>query len=130
MEPWTVNIVDTQEVQGVLRYGSGLEQGGGDPRTKQIMHRVLSDLFRAIDDLDITPDEYWTAVGWFNELGTAGQAGLISPGLGLDHFLDMRLDAIDAELRSEEHTSELQSLMRKSYAVLCLKKKKQNIRPH
>src|SRR3546814_1829414 len=26
-------------------------------------------------------------------------------------------------LRSEEHTSELQSLMRKSYAVLCLKKK-------
>src|SRR3546814_9460603 len=27
-------------------------------------------------------------------------------------------------LRSEEHTSELQSLMRISYAVLCLKKKK------
>src|SRR3546814_10182243 len=30
------------------------------------------------------------------------------------------------ELRSEEHTSELQSLMRISYAVFCLKKKKQN----
>src|SRR3546814_10630092 len=29
--------------------------------------------------------------------------------------------------RSEEHTSELQSLMRNSYAVFCLKKKKQNI---
>src|SRR3546814_4471098 len=28
------------------------------------------------------------------------------------------------ELRSEEHTSELQSLMRISYAVFCLKKKK------
>src|SRR3546814_9999658 len=28
-------------------------------------------------------------------------------------------------LRSEEHTSELQSLMRNSYAVFCLKKKKQ-----
>src|SRR3546814_10149172 len=28
-------------------------------------------------------------------------------------------------LRSEEHTSELQSLMRISYAVFCLKKKKQ-----
>src|SRR3546814_3729991 len=28
------------------------------------------------------------------------------------------------ELRSEEHTSELQSLMRNSYAVFCLKKKK------
>src|SRR3546814_1777413 len=30
-----------------------------------------------------------------------------------------------AEIRSEEHTSELQSLMRISYAVFCLKKKKQ-----
>src|SRR3546814_6022959 len=30
--------------------------------------------------------------------------------------------------RSEEHTSELQSLMRISYAVFCLKKKKRNIR--
>src|SRR3546814_6207636 len=30
----------------------------------------------------------------------------------------------DLELRSEEHTSELQSLMRISYAVFCLKKKK------
>src|SRR3546814_3908545 len=30
-------------------------------------------------------------------------------------------------LRSEEHTSELQSLMRTSYAVFCLKKKKNNI---
>src|SRR3546814_3470233 len=29
-------------------------------------------------------------------------------------------------LRSEEHTSELQSLMRISYAVFCLKQKKQN----
>src|SRR3546814_15246185 len=33
-------------------------------------------------------------------------------------------DAI--ERRSEEHTSELQSLMRISYAVFCLKKKKQH----
>src|SRR3546814_5600159 len=31
--------------------------------------------------------------------------------------------------RSEEHTSELQSLMRISYAVFCLKKKKQTPRP-
>src|SRR3546814_7411696 len=29
------------------------------------------------------------------------------------------------DIRSEEHTSELQSLMRNSYAVFCLKKKKQ-----
>src|SRR3546814_1038200 len=30
--------------------------------------------------------------------------------------------ALDAQTRSEEHTSELQSLMRISYAVFCLKK--------
>src|SRR3546814_1391026 len=34
------------------------------------------------------------------------------------------MDALRFEPRSEEHTSELQSLMRISYAVFCLKKKK------
>src|SRR3546814_3719093 len=33
---------------------------------------------------------------------------------------------VAGEARSEEHTSELQSLMRISYAVFCLKKKKKN----
>src|SRR3546814_10602420 len=32
-------------------------------------------------------------------------------------------DAANVTVRSEEHTSELQSLMRSSYAVFCLKKK-------
>src|SRR3546814_9033575 len=36
---------------------------------------------------------------------------------------------VDVE-RSEEHTSELQSLMRISYAVFCLKKKTKTIRHH
>src|SRR3546814_10898109 len=35
-----------------------------------------------------------------------------------------------AGARSEEHTSELQSLMRISYAVFCLKKKKQTTQEH
>src|SRR3546814_2655637 len=39
----------------------------------------------------------------------------------LDLLLDGHLNLLD---RSEEHTSELQSLMRISYAVFCLKKKK------
>src|SRR3546814_10235352 len=38
----------------------------------------------------------------------------------------LKLKGDPAELRSEEHTSELQSLMRISYAVFCLKKKKNN----
>src|SRR3546814_8409144 len=37
------------------------------------------------------------------------------------------LDILFHELRSEEHTSELQSLMRNSYAVFCLKKKNREL---
>src|SRR3546814_9145326 len=44
------------------------------------------------------------------------------------HLAPQRREASAAEHqhRSEEHTSELQSLMRISYAVFCLKKKKQH----
>src|SRR3546814_1950011 len=34
---------------------------------------------------------------------------------------------LKADMRSEEHTSELQSLMRTSYAVFCLKKKRKTV---
>src|SRR3546814_5204407 len=43
----------------------------------------------------------------------------------LDHA-DRQLRVELLEARSEEHTSELQSLMRISYAVFCLKKKTEN----
>src|SRR3546814_1418243 len=47
-------------------------------------------------------------------------------------FQSVPIDWIDAIRagRSEEHTSELQSLMRISYAVFCLKKKHNMIRPY
>src|SRR3546814_5513896 len=43
---------------------------------------------------------------------------------GLQHHQHPLLRFAEHHLRSEEHTSELQSLMRISYAVFCLKKKK------
>src|SRR3546814_2749755 len=46
----------------------------------------------------------------------------LSPA-GLDVLIDSHCHLIRVT-RSEEHTSELQSLMRISYAVFCLKKKK------
>src|SRR3546814_9630318 len=47
-------------------------------------------------------------------------------GRGVDHVVELAALAVDplAADRSEEHTSELKSLMRTSYAVLCWKKKK------
>src|SRR3546814_6268562 len=45
------------------------------------------------------------------------ESGILAPG----DVQRMRAAGVD---RSEEHTSELQSLMRLSYAVFCLKKKK------
>src|SRR3546814_2587078 len=78
------------------------------------------------------------------ELGLAGQAVAmpalfgqpLGVGLGIPgaHMQDRQVLAgrgasvvaapVDAAHRSEEHTSELQSLMRSSYAVFCLKKQK------
>src|SRR3546814_4363400 len=57
---------------------------------------------------------------------------------GLDRQQAGQLDRAGVEMpavdllgaRSEEHTSELQSLMRISYAVFCLKKKKNNTTTH
>src|SRR3546814_4635900 len=51
-------------------------------------------------------------------LGDVGQPVADDLAPAADH---RRLD--ETEFRSEEHTSELQSLMRISYAVFCLKKK-------
>src|SRR3546814_2124127 len=49
------------------------------------------------------------------------RAGLDAIGIVIGGF-----HAVGASARSEEHTSELQSLMRISYAVFCLKKKNNN----
>src|SRR3546814_6268115 len=64
-----------------------------------------------------------------------GEALLGSPG-ALAKFAVVDISASFPAFGSEEHTSELQSLMRMSYAVFCLKKKKRtnntttNICPH
>src|SRR3546814_5577222 len=52
---------------------------------------------------------------------------LAEPAGGVDADVRYQLAYRDGAARSEEHTSELQSLMRNSYAVFCLKKKTYNI---
>src|SRR3546814_4626618 len=51
----------------------------------------------------------------------AGRSGDLAPDLGRGDLPEMKVRR-QARARSEEHTSELQSLMRISYAVFCLKK--------
>src|SRR3546814_7363066 len=52
-----------------------------------------------------------------------GALACVRAGLFARHAV-LAGSVFDRALRSEEHTSELQSLMRISYAVFCLKKKK------
>src|SRR3546814_6116731 len=57
--------------------------------------------------------------------GNLGASGAVSHGFDRMGLITYPASAGDADaIRSEEHTSELQSLMRISYAVFCLKKKK------
>src|SRR3546814_9807481 len=47
---------------------------------------------------------------------------------GVQEVAERTLRCLKRTVRSEEHTSELQSLMRISYAVFCLKKKNESIK--
>src|SRR3546814_7917728 len=59
------------------------------------------------------------------ERGAVGKGGVVEVVAGgVDHPAALVAGAVaDVDVRSEEHTSELQSLMSSSYAVCCLKKK-------
>src|SRR3546814_4209239 len=67
----------------------------------------------------------WVAFKAISETVESGQAYTPAPPARYDMPADPDLPP-EALERSEEHTSELQSLMRISYAVFCLKKKKNN----
>src|SRR3546814_1601539 len=82
-------------------------------------------------------DAYMANMGWMSEhyvrlrrlMGDARARGASEQALDR---LALNLDRARILPRSDEHTSELQSLMRSTYAVFCLKKKKHtcNIRIH
>src|SRR3546814_1187123 len=69
---------------------------------EQSLHRIIGETLAPLDEGEIA-----------EPLGVAEEGAV-----------GWMLDGVDIDFRSEEHTSELQSLMRISYAVFCLKKKK------
>src|SRR3546814_938932 len=83
----------------------------------------------------------YTSNGWFNNRGLHAEGtkkkpierGIFRQQSDLDLgeirtslYINTNKTADVTKQRSEEHTSELQSLMRISYAVFCLKKKKKH----
>lgn len=69
----------------------------GNARTKQVVNRIIRDLFITIDELDVTPNEFWSALNYLGEAGQSGELGLLAAGLGFEHFLDVRLDEAEAK---------------------------------
>src|SRR3546814_6849878 len=68
---------------------------------------------------------YPYSAAWSND--SSSSIGAIATGIApIRGWPKIGSKSAFASIRSEEHTSELQSLMRNSYAVFCLKKKKTN----
>lgn len=91
----SVKTTHTEEVKELLNKVAGLHTEGGDTRMKKIVHRFMGDMFQLIEDFDVTPEEFWTAVNYVSNLGKNNEAALLAPGLGMDKYLDIRMDAED-----------------------------------
>ncbi|GBL58274.1 catechol 1,2-dioxygenase [Pseudomonas citronellolis] len=98
MNTMTVKISQTAEIQKFFEEAAGYGNDNGSPRLKQIVLRVLQDTAKLIEDLEVTDDEFWTAVDYLNRLGGRGEAGLLVAGLGIEHFIDLLNDAKDAQI--------------------------------
>ena len=91
----TKNFADTPQVQALLDQLSGQDQIKGDARLKAIVRRIVGDLFATIDEFRITDDEFWAALNYAST--GAAEYGLWAAGLGIEHYLDLRADAADAD---------------------------------
>jgi catechol 1,2-dioxygenase len=91
----SIEITNSVEIQTLLDKIVGLNEVGGDPRVKQIVRRVVGDLFATIEDLGISETEMWKTVHFLQ--AAAPEFVLIMPGLGFDHFQDVLMDTADAK---------------------------------
>lgn len=89
--------MDKSIIDALLRKIESTETSAGNPRVQALVNRIVRDLFVTIDEFDVQPDEFWSAVSYLTQAGQSGEWGLIAAGLGFEHFLDLRMD--DAEAR-------------------------------
>jgi catechol 1,2-dioxygenase len=73
-------------------------------RVQAITLRLVTDLCKAIEDLDIQPGEFWKGLEFLSAAGAANELGLLAPGLGLERFLDIRADEAEAKAGLEGGT--------------------------
>src|SRR3546814_7800150 len=97
------------EGSGRCAAGAGLDDADGNRGSAPAPTRRATDGRQAMK----------RSARWLAGLSLALFSGLASAHASSSSYLQLQVT------RSEEHTSELQSLMRISYAVFCLKKKKQ-----
>lgn len=86
----TAKIFERDDVQALIRDAAGYNTSAGDLRLKALLHRMISDAFKTIEEFDVQPNEFWAALAYLAEAGP--EMGLLAPGLGFEHFLDLRLD--------------------------------------
>lgn len=92
------NLIKRDVITALAARAAGLDQPEGNARLKQVVNRLLVDLMVAIDELDISMDEFWRGIAYLTQAGKQNEFGLIVPGVVLEHFLDLRLD--EAEQRA------------------------------
>src|SRR3546814_749433 len=133
---------------GVPTDAYGLEEAVADgylvpPRAQSVPVKFVREGIR-YDELSEEEKEHWESLDWgdYDELPDEIHASEVNKRLFNEHTVDLMLQHLmehglkvdggdrlgktiifAVNQRSEEHTSELQSLMRISYAVFCLKKK-------
>lgn len=93
----SIKLSHTEDVQRFFQQASGLDNDQGSARAKKLVNRILVDAIKIIEDLEVTPEEFWKAVDYLNRMGARGEAGLLVAGLGLEHYLDLLLDAQDEQ---------------------------------
>lgn len=72
-------------------------KGPVNERVQQVAVRLVGDLFKAIEDLDLSATEIWKGIAFFAEAGANHELGLLAPGIGLERFLDIRADEAEAK---------------------------------
>lgn len=93
-----VKITNQELINGFLKNAAGYNSAEGNPRAKEVVHRILVDICKMMDDLNITPSEFWVAMNYLIRLGKANEPALLAAGLGLERILDMRQDEYDRQL--------------------------------